>query len=329
MELEESLQVELKEFFVDLDETEDQSIYEEAILKGIMYSNDLILKTLRKNFVKYLPKYLSCWNNEELGIEYGTMYFGIKDDGEIAGIPYQGKLSREIVSNLILEIIPFIKDKDKLELINKISFEIIPVKPIKFDIMKECNLLINNHKKSVEKNRQCLKKYYEWHYKIKQWSCKLIDILNIREKRIKFLHWVVNNCNAVNKEDIIKQILNWQYLKDFYVCVSEEKHNKKSMIYWLCTFKDIMSSKKFPKPIIHPINNINWMNFYSSPAKMNYHIKENNKNVNFYVIKMELPNLKRPVIAKFKNKWKRFYRTIDHLGPSSIPMDEYIYQSSN
>ena len=64
----ENLEIELKEFFIN-HEDKPNIPYEENILSGKMYPNSQILKSLEKDFLKYLPKYISGWNNEDLDLE--------------------------------------------------------------------------------------------------------------------------------------------------------------------------------------------------------------------------------------------------------------------
>ena len=85
---------------------------------------------MEKDFLKYMPKYRSGWNNEDLSLEKGEMYFGVKDNGTVVGIPYTGILTEEIVRSKLLNIKKNLIGDDIDSLLSSIKIDIIPVKPV-------------------------------------------------------------------------------------------------------------------------------------------------------------------------------------------------------
>lgn len=336
MEFKEDIQVELKEFFVqpirelkeskeakeakDAKESTDMVDFEEAIISGRMYPNTLILNSLQHNLIKYIGKYLSGWNHEDLTLSEGEIYFGVRDDGKISGIPYVGDLKTETIYEMILNCAPFIKCEKKGMVLESVGIEIIPIKPFRSNIIKEYFRQLEIYHHSINKHKQSVKKYVEWHNKSREWHCKLVDYLNVKTKRDVFLKWVIDNCDSESKDTIINEIKEWTLIDKFTIRINEHKKNKNSMVYWLCIFKDLMTSKTRPKPTISKIYTIQWKKIYYSPYWMNYHISTMNPKVKFYLVKLTIPNLKIPIYAEYNGDWIRYKRVEGKFGPSSIPL---------
>lgn len=334
--------MELKEFFVrpikmskeskepttvsDTSDTTDSTMvedtvdYEEAIISGRMYSNTQVLNSLQHNLIKYIGKYLSGWNHEDLTLPEGEIYFGVRDDGKISGIPFMGELKTDTIYEMILNCAPFIKCEKKGMVLESVGIEIIPIKPHKSDVMKEYYRQLEIYHKSINKHKQTVKKYVDWHNKTREWHCKLVDYLNVDSKKQVFLKWVIDNCDSDSKNTIIDEIKYWTPIEKFTVRINEHKKNKNSMLYWLCIFKDLMTSKSRPKPTISKIYSIQWNKIYNSPYWMNYHISKVNPKVKFYLVKLTIPNLKIPIYAQYNGGWIRYKRVEGKLGPSSIPL---------
>lgn len=319
MNYEETIKTELKEFYINCDKESNKLPYEEYILSGKMYSNGQVLNSLKSDFIKYIPKYLSSWNHDDLEIDYGNLYFGIKDNGNIVGIPFDGILTKKIVKNLLKKTKKYIKNKLDQKILEKIKINIIEVNPPNNNLMDKYNELLDKLNESIKDHREDILKYQLWHKENRKWRCKLIDYLNNKEKRNEFLEWIKIYCTS-NKENIIKKIKEWKYQEDFKERISILKYNKNHIIHWLCIFKDIKKEITSKKPIVRQIKKINWKSLYFSPCYMNYHINQINSSVRFYLIKLEIPNFSKPIYVKYKGNWIQYYRTINDLGPSSIPI---------
>lgn len=326
MTLYEDMAIELKEFFIKhetpvvYNKYEQYDKYEEMIISGKMYSNTKILESLQNNFYKYIGKYLSGWNHDDIPIEEGTIYFGVKDDGVISGIPYAGILTKKIIRNMIINCSKKIKTDDLELVLGSIKIDLIAVKPTNSNLMKEFKRQQDRYNRSVEAHKKSVVRYMQWHKQTRKWYCKLVDFLNVPEKRSYFLKWVKTNCDNKNKSAIIKEIVEWKYIKDFKICVKDLKTKPESMIYWLCIFKDLVTAKVRPKPTISKIYQINWDKIYHSPYWMNYHLSQINPHIKFYLIKLTIPNLKTPIYTEYKGEWIQYKRVEEKWGPASVPL---------
>jgi len=165
-----------------------------------------------------------------------------------------------------------------------------------------------------------VKVYLKWHEICRKWHCRLVDYLNIKEKREVFLKWVDDNCDSENKSDIMKEIREWKYIDEFKVRIKEEKKKPTTLLYWLCIFKDLVTARNHPKPTISKILKVRWGKIYNSPFLMNHYISQINHKVMFYLIKLTIPNYRIPIYSKYKGNWVRYKRIDGKLGPSSIPL---------
>ena len=321
MKLKEDIHIELKEFFINSQKNLKFEEYEEAIISGKMYSNSIILESLEYDFSKYIGKYLSGWNHSDLSIDEGHIYFGVKDNGNITGIPFNGELTKELISNLIFNCAKTIKCKDVKLVLENIGIDIIPIKPKNYNLMKKYKQEMDRYYNSIKKHKESMAKYLEWHKKSQKWHCKLVNFLNENNKKEKFLKWIKENCNSKYKDIIIKEIIEWKNKEDFNVIINEEIKKPNTLLYWLAIFKDLMNVKIRPKPVISQIYQVNLKKIYHSPYLMNYHINQQNSNINFYMIKLILPNLKEPIYTTYNDKWIQYKRINGgYYGPSSVPL---------
>lgn len=321
MSFSENLEIELKEFFIRPLESNNIDNMEENILSGKMYCTFEILESIEKDFLKYLPKYISGWNNKDLELDSGEIYFGVKDNGTIVGIPFNNEIDISLIKEKVL------KTKDNMignkldSIFDDIKIDLIEVEPIDTDMMseyyKECDIydkMILNHKKKVES-------YIKWHKEIMNWNCKIITILNNKEKKCLFYKWTEKHCTSKVKDKILESIKNWKYKSEFNFMVTDVKHNKDTLIHWLCLFKDITIASKKKKPYIPVIRHPDWTKFYHTPYLMNNFISQVNPKVKFYLIKITIPNKKHIVLAKNKSGWTQYVRVEGKLGPSSVPVE--------
>lgn len=318
----ETLSVELKEFFIRAERRLSPERYEELILSGSMYSNDLILRSLRIYIQKYIPKYISGWNNEDLDLNEGDLYFGVKDDGTIVGIPFDGELNELIIREMILSTEKLINCEGKMELLESIGIDIIPIVPCEVNMMEEYEREIDKYEEQQRLHKEKVKEYIAWHKNTLHWHCKVINVLNDIPKRERFINWLERHCNVDTKREIIDEVINWEVKESFDFMVTDVKNNRRGMIYWLCLFKDIIMAGRGPKPIIPAVKEPRWDKFYLCPYKMNYYIGEMNPDINFYLVRLRIPNRRKTVFAMNKGEWTQYIRVENELGPSSVPVNE-------
>lgn len=319
--LSESLKIELKEFFVKKVDDNDKRI-EEKILSGVMYPNDYILKSLESDILKYIPKYISCWNNSSICLSEGELYFGVKDDGTIVGIPYDGKLDENIIYELLLKTRDSLSGDNIDIILSSIKISLMEIKPIETDMLLEYNKEIDKQERSLIVYKKQVRKYLEWHRDIIDWHCKIINILNNEEKKRKFIIWLEQYCNVITKNEIINEVKKWKYKSNFDFMVTDMKDDIYGMIHWLCLFKDLTMASKKRRPIISSIYSPNWLKFYNTPYLMNSYISKINPSVKFYLLKFSIPNKKQNIFVRNKKKWVQYIRMEGKLGPCSIPINE-------
>lgn len=317
---EEDLRVELKEFYIRV-RPHGKVSYEELILSGVPYSNSLILKQLELDFIKYLPKYISGWNHDDMHLENGDMYFGVNDDGNIIGIPFTGELDVKTVKNMFCKVIPKMQGEDLIDYFNSITITITKVNPPRKETLQLFGKQIENYDKEILKHNRSLKKYIEWQIQIDYWHVKLIRIMNDCTRRSKFLEWLEEKCDHENKTEIIENVKTWKSKEKFDTPIPEIKSDDTQFYYWLCLFKDIILGRlRRSRPEIYHVRRMNLSNFYYNSSVMNYHFKRMNPEMNFYVVKLEIPNRKKPIYVKDKKKYIRYQRVMETRGPSSIPL---------
>lgn len=318
---EETLEIELKEFFIR--SFDPRRNYEELILSGHKYDNAKVLKSLESDIVKYLPKYISGWNGDECELDGGSIYFGIKDNGDVIGIPYDGELTCSMISDMILKIIPKIYGKDILDLIGNIKVTISEVKPREIDTIGELQKILDEYELEMKKRKESIEQYLRWQRHIDYWHIKLLDIINDSVRKEIFLKWLNDKCDVENRESIIETVESWEVKESFGVRIPEIKTDTSQFYYWLCMFKDIvLKGYRNSKPGVYHVRNLNLGNFYYSPYLMNSHFRRMNPDMKFYVIKMDIPNQKKIIHVKKNDKYVRYERIINELGPSSIPCTE-------
>ena len=318
----ETLSIELKEFFLKGTSKISNDKCEELILSGSLYEKDLVLNSLVFYINKYIPKYISGWNNEDLDLDEGVLYFGVKDDGSVVGIPYDGELDKKIIREMILSISEMISCENKEELLESIGIDIISIDPTKVDMMAEYEKEVSRFEQFQRYRKGRVKEYIEWHKNTLHWHCKVIDVLNDIKKRELFVSWLRKHCNVDTKDDIIKEVLDWEVKEDFGFMVTDVKEDKRGMIHWLCLFKDLTLAGRGPRPIIPPFKPPRWDKFYLSPYKMNYYLSQVNPDAKFYLIKFTIPNTKKDVLALSKGEWTQYIRVENELGPSSVPVED-------
>jgi len=103
---------------------------------------DIFQNMSENNIIRYIkdyfPKYYSSWCNSNMT---GCLYLGIDDFGEYTGIPFNGELTKQYITKIIIEQTP--------ELLSNFENYRINVEVIKLDVIKdmleEFNITLNKY----------------------------------------------------------------------------------------------------------------------------------------------------------------------------------------
>lgn len=299
----ESLENEFKEFIIKLDL---EQYYEKSDIKNIITTgnldltfNQLILDNLEHYFKYYLPKYITNFGNSKLN--NGILYFGINDYGEITGIPFIGEINKDILYEFLSNIHYFIKNDEYNfdELIKKINIKLIKLN-INEDILDDEKILekiIKSHYIKKQKHKKEYEEYlikkHQWIKNITKYTISIITMGNnpfFREEIIKF----IKKNNGENKYDDIIKFYESDKLIEILSAdeITARKLNDNDIIYWVTTYKDSMVDYyKSIKP--ERVCKIHFNNIYTNQMLYLTNLKEkfikNNKKINYYIIKFELP----------------------------------------
>lgn len=312
--LEESLEVEFKEFCLNNVSIKSEQIHE-IVTNGKIHNkiqfNQDIYKNIKEYFYKYVPKYTSAFVNANIS---GDLIIGVNDYGEITGIPFFGsKIELENYINQI-NINKLIKGDD-------FNIEIT---------VQKLNVTFNYINNSSDK---LLKEYYK-NIKIKEFA--------IKKYKIDRLKWVNNMDEYTCKLSILLQNKKYdfeEYLKKWapdqlgYVVKENEMHHishlkidKLHYIYWLMLFKDENLTRiKSMKPEIDQIPRVtNGPKYlYKHLTNLRYKLINKNKDLNYFIINVKIiPNKcqtnKQPILYYDLDKqaWIKKIRKLHKDGPN-------------
>lgn len=319
----ETLSTELKEFFIPtrfLIDEEKENI-RECILSGKYYGNKRVNESIKFTLDKYFLKYLSGWNHSDIELKSGNLYFGIDDDGNICGIPFRGTISKKLIREHIRTLLrkTSLNHRNQENLLNKIFIDVIKVNPSKEDTMKKYYYQLDQEKKRIDQLIEYSEQYSIWIRRLRRYSTKMIRFLNQKDLREELISFVREN-NIENPQEIIdyiNQYEQWEKLPPGNI--KELKHNPKQFYFWITTFKDVMVEKiKKERPIYPTIKVINYENFYRS-AKLMGNLFSSNISINFFVIKINIPNTKKRIRVRTHKGDIIFKRKISKTGPCSTP----------
>jgi hypothetical protein len=335
----EQLDKEYKEIFLH-----NISIYfseEELILlikKNIIDTNKfnkLIISTLSKYILLYLPKYIGAFVNSNIP---GKLYFGIDDSGNCIGIPFFGILDKTIISHAIMQTHIYLHcyyknkmNKKKLNIILKNI--IIEIYKISYNVKKNNDNNYNNYIKLNENIitewNNYLIKYKKWHSELIIYSGKLNSIVKNIELKKDMILWIKS---FVNDPKYIKYNLNYiiKYFENnntintdiTYKKLNIIRYDYNSPLKWLMEYKDykqlIIKKQKPLQPLVKP--NINIHQKYCINIKNILYNLQFNK-CNLFILSFNIPVYKNINIEYFiqkKNEWVYRYRILNNNGPSCI-----------
>jgi hypothetical protein len=288
IDLQETLYIEFKEFFLKLDIESFLSLEE---IKKMMSSgkicigfNEIILQNLYSYMRIFLPRYISAFGNSEEMKKPGELYIGINDYGEITGIPFDGDLDEDIVRNMLNKVKTMLSagpksldsddevDEDYFdfppekseqfisELLDSIKIEVIPCKIKPVFLHDESGLEVADY---VLKRNEYKKLYKEYILKHTAWT---EEIFWYTTKIVTFSADKKNRCDLAQflrkHEDY--ESLNLEALAQLLESDEEipaldgdelqlMKDKPESVYYWIMYFKDLMVNKKRLERPLKPV----------------------------------------------------------------------------
>jgi len=303
----ETLEIELKEFMLKLDPNmyfDEKEIYN-IITTGNLSNyidrfNSMILDNLNHYFKYYIPRYISIFGTSQ--IKNAELYIGISDIGEITGIPFFGNLPKWYIESFLSSIKPFILIDDHSisvdEIISQIEIELINVdKDISY-LDDSIEAIIADF---IEKKNKYEKEYFEnltlrrkWKEEMDYYTTKIGDYFTKREYRDGVAEFIKKDTEAEKYKHFIELLESDKEIEiDDFSNISIRKLNKNDIVHWITEFKDKMVDKiKDRKPNKIPYFNFSY-NIYSTQlsllSNLRYKFCNNNKNLNYYLIKIKIP----------------------------------------
>ena len=259
--------------------------------------NLAILKSLESYINWYVPKYICAFLNAKI---HGTIYIGIDDYGEITGIPFVGRLSRNKVEKIVKKTLKNnIYEYDKLHINVKV---VVKKLDIDINILDNDDLshLISQYETKNLENQKKMKEYNRkktiWMKKISRYETKLVSILNrpdIRQELIIYLQTVALYSTEVTN-DVLNRFLHTlsadRPIKVNSEIIDKVKNDKTNLLYWVMQFKDYMLQKLLESRPIRPkilLQTYPEMIFKRlSPLRRLF--LTNNSNLNYYILKIEV-----------------------------------------
>ncbi len=311
--LEESLEVEFKEFCLienDISSDEIYDIVKKGKITNKLNFNNEIYKTIKHYFYKYIPKYTSAFINAGIS---GDLIFGVNDFGEITGIPFIGsknKLQTFIdnisITHLIKPYYPGIITYKVDELILDLNY---------LDDISE--KLLKKYYMNVKERENIIKKYKHdrivWVNKMNEYTCKLPLLLST--KKHEFENYL--NIHA-------PQHLNYVIKQNEMRNIAHLKNDPTHYIYWLMQFKDCKLQKiKNTKPQMPELPRLvsGPKYLFKHLTNLRYNIVKYNKHISYYIININI-NINISHITKSilyfdieKNMWLKKIRKIHKNQP--------------
>lgn len=249
-EVEEDKSTELKEFMIEIDlhKYVEPNEVRRFVRDGIYPPeiNLIIEKNLEAYCIKYLPKYFAAFSNTE-SIDYGTLYFGIRDNSLVTGIPYKGKLIPGMISAHMYQVydrLRFFQDEERVDFsfVDFLACFDIKVIPLINKIEKDRSLkklikLKNKYNKLRKSYHMAYLARQAWKKRFKVYDRKIIVIADDMELRDELLGFVMAHSDA--PQSIINTLSLYRSIEIDESEIVERKKNKDDIVYWITEFKDI------------------------------------------------------------------------------------------
>lgn len=244
----ESLEKEFKELTVkiDIEAYFEREKIVEIVKTGIVDGksreifNNMILDVINHYFKFYVPKYLSAFGNSEL--DYGELYIGINDLGEITGIPYFGELDHAYLKELMRNIIPFTSYDMHSE---EIEFEIVKVLTdgVLFDIddlRTDIDEVIERFERDKLEYEAMYKTYcktkMKWFEKVMEYSVKIEDFVRVPKLKEELTRYVIEKGGLPEVIHDIETTTTLGLTEEFGV--KDRKLDPTDIVYWITNYKD-------------------------------------------------------------------------------------------
>lgn len=278
---------------------EIKSVLTTGIIKNPKDFNILIINSLKSYIDWYLPKYFCSFLNAQIK---GTIYIGNNDYGEYTGIPFFGLPDNSLINDMINSAL----DSNVYEFSKQNNFT-INIQLNKLDI--DPHILDNDELDSLwsqykNKNSENIRKMDEfnakkrlWLDRISRYETKLITILNthdIREELVDYISVYAQELVPCNKLQEFYEILRTkEYIDIDSEIIDEVKTDKKTLLYWVMSFKDHMLQKLLeirpvrPKILLQTYPEM----IFKRLTPLRKLLSQNNKDINYYILKIEIkPN---------------------------------------
>lgn len=342
----ENLKIEFKLFTLKRDPIIYYSEEEikEIVITGIIDPdkfNLMISDNICHFFKYYIPKYLSVFGNSDL--DNATLYMGVNDFGEFTGVPFFSEITPNYLKSFLDCIKPFISfnntDNTELEelkeleeFLSLVSFEVIKLETNTLFLDDTIKDILDNFKNKKNKYeieyRNNLLERMKWMEKVEYHIVRIQDYATYPRFRKEISNYVLQN-NTNNDPELYK--ISELLLSDELIDVGDgdvirsRKDNLHDVIYWITKYKDHMTDiLRDQKPIKIPFYNFSqniYSNQFSLLSNLRYRFIENNKNINYFLIKINFPTRYSKKIY-FRNNdydiWNIRIRAIVNGGPGCL-----------
>jgi len=274
------------------------NIAEELVLNSKWMFNEYILTNIKVYVKTYLPKYICGFMNTLSDSKSGKFIIGIDDNGIVEGVPFQGFFDiaeiRAYMDKIIDEMIIPITDTSKEFIKECVKINVVPVKYKNKLLPSHCSLLDKFYKKYKEsevKYQEHKLIYKQWYDKSHIYFKKLVTLFNNPVTRQELRDYITKSEPDSPVLNIIDSDL--QLVQLSYNAIKNLKHDKTSLYYWLCKWKDEMIIyNKTIKPLHHKKPSINaFVNPYTIISRITPMIPwwmQLNDNMKLYVIEFDI-----------------------------------------
>lgn len=203
---------------------------------------------------KYIPKYMVTFANTE-SIDYGNLYIGVTDYGEITGIPIPTTLAENNYS-IIREMIKQSMEKTLTDaLTDDVNDEVkerikdntrIEIQRLQYnpDFLEDTydemlNIYQQNNETYHQIQQDYMFRYSIWGERLKRYTQALNIFANITEIRQEIMNFI-NEHEPNKKDDLITILLDPTLILYKIGEVSIRKLDKTDITYWITEFRDII-----------------------------------------------------------------------------------------
>jgi hypothetical protein len=339
----ETIYTEYKEFCINKGYNIEQLV-NNYIIDNAQFDN-IILSVIKSYFIKYLPKYISSFNNSNFN---GKLIIGVSDNGVIHGIPFFGNITKFNIHKYTKKIYKYIKiynvnkKYNKLltkKYINTLKIQIIPLyNNLNTDILS-LKHTYDQKLKNIKIKNMLLNDQWAKHLKrYKKWTNQLYFFRTSIENYTKstYLRKCVANFIKKNKYNydlhsyslldklekifLSNDIIHFNYSHDE---IQLYKNIIDNPIKWILDYKDFIDKqlnlKKPKRPLKYP-EKYYLQKFYNNLSNIDYLLYNN--NVNHFLIVVHI-NIIPNTLIKYRNynstSWVYKKRVLDsHNNPCCI-----------